>query len=280
MQDLNSTEFGFYFQPLSSADRKKKFVEKLKLTGNYSAFKQKRAEYEKARRQRLKESLAQLSDSQRMQALRHGRLKSLARVQKYREKKKYVSDTTERETFVTPLITKQPNPSRCKKNEEESSSSPKHTEQSANSSCKILETYSPKSSNTKINFEHSYNTIGALAKAVLKAKKALPSSPSKRKAVIAKLLYSLDEKSQKEIFQNKAAIRRTGHKRIGPNLIQEIHKFYERDDISRMSTNVDDLTNFIDPITGEEQLIQLRYLVYTLKQAYDLFMKENKGEFR
>lgn len=263
-----------YFQPLSSADRKKKFVEKLKLTGNYNAFKEKRAEYERARRQRLKESLSQLSDSQRMQALRHGRLKSLARVQKYREKKKLAS---EKETFDTPIIiTKQPNPSSYS---EIDSNSVDSTKPSTSITSKISGIYSPKFSNTKLNFEHSYNTYGALRKAVSRASKALPSSPSKRKAVIAKLIYGLDEKSQREIFSNKATIRRTGHKRIGATLIQEIHKFYERDDISRMSTNDDDLTNFIDPITGDEQLIQLRYLVYTLKQAYDLFMTENAGEF-
>lgn len=252
-------------------------MEKLKLTGNYNAFKQKRAEYERARRQRLKENLAKLSDRQRMHALRHSRLKSLARVQKYREKKKLASDTSEREVFDKPLSTKKPNIS-SHNNTEQNSNSLSNTEQTIPVTNKVPEIYTPKSLRTILHFEHSYNTYGTLAKAVTKAKQSLPSSPSKRKAVIAKLFYELDEKSKKEIFFNKATSRRTGHKRIGPSLIQEIRKFYERDDISRLSTNIDDLTNFIDPVTGDEQLLQLRYLVYTLKQAYDLFMKENAGE--
>lgn len=263
---------------MSSADRKKKFVEKLKLTGNYNAFKQKRAEYEKARRQRLKESLAELSDSKRMEALRHGRLMSLARVQKYRERKKQNSDQLDRKSFDAPLITNQPDPSSCNSNREHyNSMSP--VDQTAPSSAKIPEIYTPKSSTTKLNFEHSYNTNSALHKAVTKARNALPTSPSKRKAVLAKLIYGLDDKSQKEIFRNQPTMKRTGHKRIAPTMIQEIHKFYERDDISRMSTNVGDLTTFVDPISGAEMLLQLRYLIYTLKQAYDLFMKENAGEF-
>ncbi|KAJ6646078.1 hypothetical protein Bhyg_01288 [Pseudolycoriella hygida] len=257
--------------PLSSSARKKKFVEKLKLTGNYEAFKQKRAEYEKARRQRLKESLALLSASERTQVLRHGRLQSLARVQKWREKKRQASDPLE--------IKSEPvNPSKC----ENDFNFQNEIDTSVLAPCEAAQTYSPKSSNTNLNFEHSFSTHEALLKAVTKARQALPTALSERKAVIAKLLYSLDEISQKEIFLNKATVKRTrtGHKRISPSMIQKIHKFYERDDISRMSTNVEDFTNFVNPTTGEEQLIRLRYLVYTLKQAYDLFMNEHSAKAR
>lgn len=257
----------------------------MKSTGHFNAFKQKKAVYEKARRQRLKESLAQLSDSQRTQALRQGRLKSLARVQKFREKKRHASDTQiDMEKQISSTCAKMEDTSdssidnnrsaqsSCERNEEDAS------EQRISSSCSPSEQYSPKFSHTKLNFEHSFKTYTELEAAVAKVEKTLPSSPSKRKAVIAKLFYSLDEKSQREIVRNTTTIKRTGHKRIAPELIQQIHKFYERDDISRLSANVDDLINFFNPSTGEKELIRIRHLVYTLKQAYALFIKENTGE--
>lgn len=261
----------------------------MKSTGNFNAFKQKKAEYEKARRQRLKESLSQLTDSQRTQALRQDRMKSLARVQKYREKKRQASDTQiEMEQRISSTCVKVEDisdastdnilsgASSCDigKNEEEDYAS---SEQCISSSCSPSGLYTPKSSCTKLNFEHSFKSDGELDEAVAKVEKALPSSPSKRKAVIAKLFYELDAKSQREIVQNMATIKRTGHKRIAPELIKKIQKFYERDDISRKSANGDDLINFVNPSTGQRESVRIRHLVYTLKQAYALFIKENTG---
>lgn len=141
------------------------------------------------------------------------------------------------------------------------------------------DTYQPKTSRTPLNFEHSYNTTSALCKAVSRARKALPTSPSKRKAVIAKLIYALDEQSQIEIFSNKATtIKRTGHYRIQPTLVEQIYKLYERDDISQVSTDKGDLMTFVNPFTGDRQLTVRRYLMHTLRHVFDLFMKENAGE--
>lgn len=112
-----------------------------------------------------------------------------------------------------------------------------------------------------------------------RARKALPTSPSKRKAVIAKLIYALDEQSQMEIFSNKAmTIKRTGHNRIQPTLVEQIYKLYERDDISQVSTDKGDLMTFVNPFTGDRQLTVRRYLMHTLRHVFDLFMKENAGE--
>lgn len=253
----------------------------MKLTGNFTAFKHKKAEYEKTRRLLLKESLASLSDSQRTQILSQGRLKSLARVQKHREKKRQISDTPQdmepeisSSCVKVEVLDEMIDPLSCESSGREAS------EQHISSSCSPCDIYVPKSKHTKINFKHSFKTDQELDEAVAKVEKSLPTSPSKRKAVIAKLFYSLDEKSQREIYQNTTTIKRTGHKRISKTLIQEIHKFYQRDDISRLSSNADVLFNFINPSNGHRELLRIRHLMYTLKLAYSIFMKENAGTFR
>lgn len=58
------------------------------MTGQYDAFKQKRAEYARVSRVREKQSLAKLSAGQRMQALHQSRLMNRVRVQQYRKKRK------------------------------------------------------------------------------------------------------------------------------------------------------------------------------------------------
>lgn len=265
--------------------RNRKYIEKLKLTGNFIAFKQKKAEYEKARRKRLKDSLAQLNDSQRTHALRQDRQKSLARVQKYRQKKRQSSDPTQKNMVqqITSSCVKTGNISDSSMDNHQSdasSSGNDRTENETSSEQCITSSYSPsqryvaKSSRKQSNFK----TEAELEAAVAKVERSLPSSPSKRKAVIAALFYELDEESQREIIRNIATLKRTGHKRIGTDWIKKIHKFYERDGISRMSANADDLINFVDPSTLRKELRRIRHLVHTLKQAYALFMKENTGE--
>lgn len=141
-----------------------------------------------------------------------------------------------------------------------------------------IEQDTSKSQHTSIQFSHSFKTYGALAKAVTKTRKTLPKSPSKKTAVIAKLVYSLDEKNQLIIFNNKTTMKRGGNKGVSAELVDKIELFYQRDDVSRMSPNVKDTRNFVDPKTSQKELKQIRHLVVTLKQAYDLFDKENSGE--
>lgn len=128
-----------------------------------------------------------------------------------------------------------------------------------------------------IEFEHSYKTQSALSKAVAKTKKSLPTSPSKRKAVMARLLRTFSEEDQKDIIGNNKSKGSTTKKGLRIDLVKEIRDFYERDDISRISPNVKDSRKFADPDTGEKLVRQVRHLNYKLSEVYDLFMAEYTG---
>lgn len=57
--------------------------------------------------------------------------------------------------------------------------------------------------------------------------------------------------------------------------------FYERDDVSRMSPNVKHCKKFEDPSTGTKEFKQIRFLMYTLSDVYEMFKKQavQNGEF-
>lgn len=120
--------------------------------------------------------------------------------------------------------------------------------------------------------EGSYKTTSALNKAVAKLKLALPSTSQKKKQAVAKLLKSFDPID----VQDMVAINTTQPKRtkaISPSDIDQVKAFYDRDDISRMSPNVKDCRNFVDPITGTKEYKQLRFLMYKLADVYAMFEK-------
>lgn len=129
-----------------------------------------------------------------------------------------------------------------------------------------------------INFEHSYKTPSALSKAVAKANQSLPVSPSKRKAVMARLLRTFSEEDQRDII-GKTGPKENGthHKGLSVDLVRKIRQFYERDNVSRISPNVKDARKFIDPDTGEKVVRQIRHLSHKLSEVYSMFLDEYKG---
>lgn len=122
----------------------------------------------------------------------------------------------------------------------------------------------------------SFESEEELAEAVAKLERTLPKSPSKRKAVIAALFHSLDEESQREIIQSIGAKKRIVRQRIAPALLQKIQIFYARDDVSRTCAD-NGFMAFVNPATGEWEFEDKRNLMYTLKEAYALFISENQG---
>ncbi len=130
-----------------------------------------------------------------------------------------------------------------------------------------------------IDFPHSYKTQSALSKAVAKTRKTLPSSPSKRKAVLARLLRSFSEEDQRDIIGNTKSKGKgiKTNKGLSSTLVKDIRLFYERDDISRISPNVKDLRKFENPDTGEMEPKQIRYLNYKLSEVYLQFLDDVKG---
>lgn len=180
-----------------------------------------------------------MSETKREQLNFENKIKSRKRVQKYRENKKQASNLGTNQLAATTLI-----PSAASKTGSGS-------------------------------LTHSYKTKSALAKAVTKAKKSLPSSPSKRKIVVSKLLDSFDDKDRDEIVGKQASKQNKKHwKRMSTDLIENIEAFYERDEISRISPNVKDARYFKNAVTGQKELRQLRYLTYKLKEVRAFFVKE------
>ncbi|XP_037025686.1 uncharacterized protein LOC119077393 [Bradysia coprophila] len=74
--------------PLTNAERRKKYVEKLKANGEYESFKQKKAASEKARRDRLKIGLDKLPKAEREKVKRVNRTYMRKKVAEYRQRKK------------------------------------------------------------------------------------------------------------------------------------------------------------------------------------------------
>lgn len=120
--------------------------------------------------------------------------------------------------------------------------------------------------------QESYQTKSAVRKATTKTRKSLQLSSSKRNDVLYRIVHSLDPKDQEEIFNKKPVKKRNNGKVLDSELIAAVHKFYEDDEISRMSPNVKDCRFFKDPLTGEKVIVQIRHLYYTLKEAYKLFL--------
>lgn len=189
--------------------------------------------------------MTKMTESKRTQVVTETRLKCRERVRKFREKKKQQPGNIELQSSVNEKPEKQ-------------------------------KSYQHRS----VHLKTSYKTDSALAKATTKLRKVLPSSPSKQKAVIAKLLHSFNDDVRDEIILNKTILKKGGEQSIDSDLFEEITRFYERDDISRMSPNTKDSRYYRNSKTGEKELKQKRYLVVTLKQAYDRFLIEHAGEFR
>lgn len=186
---------------MTDAERQRRYIEKMKKEGKYDILKKKRAEYEKEKRKKAKDLLKNCSKTELMQKLSVSRAKDRERQRRYRQMK--------REKRILSII------SSLDGNERADSKSP-------------------------TNFPSIFETESWAEKAVAKAKRALPASPSRKKSVIAELLGSLDEDSQRDIICNTAIIKKNtpNEKRI--EFFEAVQKFYEREDLSGLSLDSDD----------------------------------------
>lgn len=128
-----------------------------------------------------------------------------------------------------------------------------------------------------IEFDNSYRTDSTFRKDFGKIKKSLPVSPSRGKAMIAKLYRALNSKDREEVAGNANTPKEKTYNGLDPELIKAIREFYQRDDISRVSPNVKDCRKFVNEATGIKEYRQLRYLMYTLNEVHALFIEEYTG---
>lgn len=142
----------------------------------------------------------------------------------------------------------------------------------------------------------AFRTNSALYKAIAKAKSALPKTLEKQKAVIIAIFNGLSENTQMKIVLNNSTLKSpTGKfllykvskickilmndytlagKKLSKQVIDEVVAFYERDNVSRMSPNVNDARKFTNISTGKKEVKQIRHLLYPLKEVYFLFIEQ------
>lgn len=122
-----------------------------------------------------------------------------------------------------------------------------------------------------------YSNSATLGKAVKKVSKALPVSPRKKKAILTHIVANSSE-TEKETLVNVVTKPKCTRASVGSHLNASIRKFYERDDISRVSPKTSDVKKYKCPETGEESLLPTRHMVLSLKEAYAVFVEETKTE--
>lgn len=213
---------------MTNAERKKKYVERLKSSSSYDAYKEKKNEQERNKRKRLKEGLGKLPKATREKMMKIKRENCRERVKRCRMRKAAVNrdQVSFNETAGEP----------------------------------------------------GYRTASALNKAAAKTKKTLPSSRTKQIEVLAKLVHSFNDEENQQIAKNDLQLRMKVKRGLRLDLITAIQNFYARDDISRQSPNVKDTRYFINPHTGERELMTKRHLLHKLSDVYDLFINDQNGK--
>ncbi len=179
----------------------------MKHEGKFDDYKKRRAKLEKERRIRLKDSLGKLTEAKRNQFVIENRIKNRKGVQRFRARQKQkakspaVTQVTDETIQNVPLDTS----STQKRQETISPSSTQNcqvTKSTENCNCKRVPVAKRQHETlvSNSNIRHSYKTPSALSKAISKAKKSLPTSPSRRKVVASGMLRSFREDEQQEII--------------------------------------------------------------------------------
>lgn len=233
--------FSYLFQALTNAERKRKYLDKLKANGQFDEFKKKKNAAEKCRLDRIKNGLELLPKAIREKTKRLNRAYTRKKVTECRQRKKNAIVSSEQTAHLS-----QPTA--------------------------LSQTVGP---HTKAC---PYKTDSAISKAAAKLKRALPSTSEKKVAAVRKFLRCFNETEYQQIVCVET--NSTSTRGIKPDVINLVKSFYNRDDISRISPNVRDCRKFKDSITGIKELKQIRYLMYRLSDAYSLFLQHiRKGNF-
>lgn len=143
---------------------------------------------------------------------------------------------------------------------------------------KILNASKESHKSAPVNFENSFKTKNTLGKAIAKVKRAMPQSPTRKKAVLSRLLDAYDLTDQNEIILNSSLGKNKQNLgRPCPNLetVHSVEKFFLRDDVSRVSPNSKDVKFYINRVTGKKESHSTRYLLMTMKEVLAKYKEEN-----
>ncbi|KAJ6639290.1 hypothetical protein Bhyg_12033 [Pseudolycoriella hygida] len=202
--------------PITNAERKKRYIEKLKKDGKFEEFKEKNAAEQKKRRERLSAGFKAFP--------KHVRARTERLIREYNRKK--VAEHRQRKRQQLGL--------------------------------EVVPTASNESSVETVKTDDGlYKTKSALAKAVAKVKRALPSTVPKKKQVVLKILKSFGPNGLEDAT---ATIEKKGHEAVS------------KSDIAM------DCRKFKNSVTGVKEYQQIRYLQYKLTDVYALFVKHIKED--
>lgn len=113
----------------------------------------------------------------------------------------------------------------------------------------------------------SYKSPRTLGKAVQRVKSVLPQSPSKKHAVVKRLIQ---ENFGPEISNSIFKTKKSGSRQILKES-RSVIEFYNNDEISRQAPGKRDVKSVKDPVTGKRGLIQIRHMVMGIGEAYQQF---------
>lgn len=91
------------------------------------------------------------------------------------------------------------------------------------------------------------------------------------------MLHALPKDHQNQVLATVGLMPKRS-RTVDLSLTSIVEKFYNRDDISRVSPNTRDCRTFINRTTGPKELKQMRHLMISLKEAYALFTGEFSAE--
>lgn len=114
----------------------------------------------------------------------------------------------------------------------------------------------------------SYASKSTLRKAVFKAKKNLPLSPRKKKAVIRQLIKETFDKPN-DIF----AVKKQSKPKVSQEDVEKIKMFYESDEVSWQAPGKRDYIS-IKNESGKKIKKQRRYLIMGIDEVQRLFMQK------
>lgn len=228
---------------MTSAERKKRYIDKLKADGKYEDFLKNKANDERSRQHRIKIGLEQLPKAVRERTKRVNREYIRRNVVKCRARKKEIKNESQ---------SGQPSVSATTK------------EESQSGQAQVLV---PSEENGP------YKTKSAWVKAVGKVKRSLPSASEKKKFIVTKMLRMFDKSDVLDMANQTHSNKIPKKNGLAPDIVNEVKLFYERDDISRISPNMKDYRKFKDPVTGTKEMKQIRYLMYRLSDVHQLFLR-------
>ena len=113
----------------------------------------------------------------------------------------------------------------------------------------------------------SYKCKNTLRKAVMKTKKAMPESPTKKEAVIFELV--------KDVLPMLSQAKKPSRSDVvSDENVKKVKSFFERDDISRAAPGRKDTISIKDPITGTRTHVAKRHMIMSVAETYCLFKEE------